>query len=359
MKNISIALVITLLSMGTKSQTKWMNPYPSGYINTKIYFNNESNGFLLNQNGDFYLTINSGNSWEFVSNFRGANTFSINDSIGIIPTLGGDIYVSKDNGRNWEKNSQNFGTLDNRFAEIINKDTLIIFKINYGASKYELYRSNNRGNTWQLINNNIPFTNRKFDFVTSQIGYSTAADGIYKTSDGGISWQKKYSISSSAGFTCIKFYDSLVGFVYREIFGMLRTTDGGVTWEQKSTPSDRINDIFFVDQTTAFAVGDLGVVYKTTDGGNIWTYVSPTPRIYANDFYTLYFFNSNKGVVAGHRGRICFTSDGGISWRQQSPTHTDVTSVAFPTRDTGYLLLGIIFSKQQIKGKPGIRFHRK
>lgn len=351
MKNTSVLIVIILLSMQTISQTVWLNPYPSGYINTKIHFENENDGFLLNQNGDFYKTSNSGNSWNFSATFKGAYSFSIKDSTGIIPTLGGDIYITTDNGRSWEKKLQNFGVLDNHFAEIISKDTLLILKINYGASKYELYRSDNRGNTWQLINNNIPLANRKFDFVNSKIGYSTASDGIYKTADGGISWQKIYSISSSAGFTSIKFYNSLVGFVQREIFGMLRTTDGGITWEQKSTPQDRLNDIFFIDQTNAFAVGELGVVYKTADGGSTWTYISPNPRIYANDLYTLYFFNSSKGIVAGHRGQIYYTSDGGSSWRQQSPTYTNVTSVSFPAKDTGYFTTWNNIFKTTDKGK--------
>ena len=47
--------------------------------------------------------------------------------------------------------------------------------------------------------------------------------------------------------------------------------DGGQTWVTQSTnKEDILEDIFFLDASMGWAVGENGVILYTTDGGETW-----------------------------------------------------------------------------------------
>jgi photosystem II stability/assembly factor-like uncharacterized protein len=56
---------------------------------------------------------------------------------------------------------------------------------------------------------------------------------------------------------------------------LIRTADGGVTWDPVATPlaaSEHPNfwDLFFVDEFTAWVVGEEGTILTTSDAGTTW-----------------------------------------------------------------------------------------
>lgn len=79
-----------------------VKPQPSGFINTKIYFINDSTGYLMNYNGELFITRDTGDTWQLLKNFPTAKTFQIQDSAGVIPVYDGSLYISKDKGATWE-----------------------------------------------------------------------------------------------------------------------------------------------------------------------------------------------------------------------------------------------------------------
>lgn len=337
MKKQFLLFFVLLCHLLIFAQQKWLNPTPSGWINSKIKFVNANTGYLLNINGDLFLTTDTGNTWQNHGNFPGGQTFKIEQSTGIIPSSDSSIYISRDTGSTWFKTTGSPGTpLISNWCDIIGTDTIFVLKSvnNFVAA---LYKSVNRGDSWELINNNIDqFYNTSIDFITSQIGYALKPGGIYKTSDGGVSWQQLYNVSSSANVICMKFYDTLRGVAYRELTGMLRTIDGGLNWAVSNQVVDDIHDIFYTDPLNLFAAGDDGVVYKSADGGSTWTWISPSGRIDAYDLYSQFFFTANDGFITGHRGRLLRTRNGGISWEPHSPTYINVTSISFGNEFTGY-----------------------
>ncbi|RMI02884.1 MAG: choice-of-anchor D domain-containing protein, partial [Calditrichaeota bacterium] len=76
-----------------------------------------------------------------------------------------------------------------------------------------------------------------------------------------------------------------------------------------------INNVYFVNTTTGYAVADDGLVLITTDGGQTWTQsyigvaVSLKSVIVVND--TIW--------VAGANGHICYSIDGGGTWIPANP----------------------------------------
>ncbi|NIQ57153.1 MAG: hypothetical protein GWN71_28385, partial [Gammaproteobacteria bacterium] len=48
---------------------------------------------------------------------------------------------------------------------------------------------------------------------------------------------------------------------------IFRTEDGGATWEHQASPQSPLNDVAFADATTAVAVGQSGAIIRSEDGG--------------------------------------------------------------------------------------------
>lgn len=85
----------------------------------------------------------------------------------------------------------------------------------------------------------------------------------------------------------------------------------------------RINDIYFINTTTGFAVGgsryDEGYILKTNDGGNTWKKIDSLQihnkkNIHLQTLNSIDFLNEKVGEVVGHGGKILRTEDGGENW---------------------------------------------
>jgi len=137
---------------------------------------------------------------------------------------------------------------------------------------------------------------------------------------------------------------------------ILSTTDGGRTWRRQVNPVGPIGLLDFVNRDDGWALGDTtrgqatGTIIRTTDGGRHW-HVVPEPRIGGRPYtLTRVRFASRAfgaGVAApgpnaydgspGSRGRALLTVDGGHTW-QALPTPTDVSSLCFVDRTTGWAI---------------------
>lgn len=309
------------------AQWQWLNPTPSGHVNKKLTFINNDTGYLFNQGGDLFRTGNGGVNWQLVQNFPNTFYMDLAFSTGVITGWSNSLYISSDNGLTWESKSP--ATIGNiTKVDIISRDTILIM-----TDQSKLYKSNNRGSNWAAVNFNSGI--KCVDFVNSKLGFLSNHEGIYRTTDGGINWQRVYTVNTSALVLTIKFYNTLIGFAYRDGSEMLKTVDGGTTWTSTYLGDD-MNDIFFVDQTNAYAVGEDGAMYRTVNGGTSWTWVGDGPRTYAHDLFSQYFFNASTGFVVGHRGRILKTTNGGVTWQKFSPTYIDVGEISFGSNNTGY-----------------------
>jgi len=76
-----------------------------------------------------------------------------------------------------------------------------------------------------------------------------------------------------------------------------------------------LNQIQFVDNTIAYAVGD-GVVIKSLDGGLTWVRINTSSNM---NFTTIYFVNASIGYLGGNDQYYSYlfrTVDGGLTWQQ-------------------------------------------
>ncbi len=103
---------------------------------------------------------------------------------------------------------------------------------------------------------------------------------------------------------------------------ILRTIDGGSKWGRiYKNPYYRFFDIYFTDETNAWAVGEeissgAGIVYRYQY--NYWS----LQRISGTLLRFVNFVNSQNGWVIGNNGIILNSTNGGNSWEEQN-SNTD------------------------------------
>ena len=122
-------------------------------------------------------------------------------------------------------------------------------------------------------------------FVDINTGYACAASSrIYKTIDGGASWNLMESSSKPRFSFTLHFIDEQTGFVGNHIYGsslyndkasIYKTEDAGITWVETEIPElHMILKISFADQNNGWAIGggpEYGKLIYTQNGGENWT----------------------------------------------------------------------------------------
>jgi photosystem II stability/assembly factor-like uncharacterized protein len=218
---------------------------------------------------------------------------------------------------------------------------------------------------WQTLSN-APSGTRNNDvyFVTPKMGWIVNGSGqIYKTPDGGASWQLQFQ-KSAAHFRSIGFTDSLRGwagnvgvneFGATDSSALYQTKDGGASWMPVNSfigPAPRgLCGMNVVNDSVICAVGRVrgpSFFARTTDGGKTWT--SKDMNAYAAGLIDVYFFHPDSGFAVGltnvnhesSSGIILFTADGGATWEPRFVTTRTgewCWKISFPSRRVAYVSL--------------------
>jgi photosystem II stability/assembly factor-like uncharacterized protein len=99
---------------------------------------------------------------------------------------------------------------------------------------------------------------------------------VLRTVDGGANWKPVWTLTSdnvatSSAWLGLRSIHATDGQRARVVGGdgqLYETTDGGLTWaRQPTSTAATLWDIAWVDDNTAWVVGDGGVIFKTLTGG--------------------------------------------------------------------------------------------
>jgi photosystem II stability/assembly factor-like uncharacterized protein len=158
-------------------------------------------------------------------------------------------------------------------------------------------------------------------------------------------WFPLFSGTNSTLYSC-SFPNINTGYVVDYSGEFLKTTNGGLNWSINTyIANGHLTSVYFLDINTGYICGDSSVstgnlyfIIKTTNGGDSWSRLYQTSN---TSFNSIYFYDLNFGYTTTWIG-ILRTSNGGVNWSQILINVYPVTSIFFPTSDTGYLTLGTV-----------------
>ncbi len=147
-------------------------------------------------------------------------------------------------------------------------------------------------------------------FLDDQMGLLCKQRKIYRTTDGGNTWNFVYE----SRFFVQKMRANFNGFVVGiNAFDIVYSSDFGQTWTQTEFPIDEhINDVSLLDNGVVFVGADMGVFMRSEDGGLSWNARRFTSQ---ENVEQIYFMSENTGFVQGFSSSFTlFTEDGGENW---------------------------------------------
>ena len=237
----------------------------------------------------------------------------------------------------------------------VTKDSSYIFAVFMGAG---VMRSSDGGDTWEYANQGLLGYTIAIASGPDGALYVADADGVYKSTDFGQTWEKIFDIQNAKVIAIKPSGEIFVGIWGG---GVYRSTDGGRTWQA-------VNNGLTDKDVTSMVInskGDIFVgtyrfgVFKSTDNGDSWhqiisglgdTYitglaVNSEDDIFAGTYIAgVYRLASNAsrwdslGLPGGISGigvtsnGYLFVGQGGKVYRSSYPTKVEVKKIGVPVK---------------------------
>ena len=160
------------------------------------------------------------------------------------------------------------------------------------------------GKNWNLIKYPFDQTAAAIFFLDSDHAWaSTTGASFYRTTDGGLNWEKVQTKLPEDVFRSMFFTGPNEGWVVGRSGRIAKTTDSGRTWRKMYEIKDqfKMHDVFFTDRSHGWVVGDEGAILYTPDAGESWIDVgAPLPARLMN----VVFLNGRTGWAVGLSGVV-------------------------------------------------------
>ena len=350
-----------------------------------ITFVNSNTGYMTSSSGVVQKTADGGNTWAPIGTYTDGSVTRIyftDEKNGYILSgfNGSTLYKTIDGGQKWTAEPGASGTLLGlAYSKVSNKYCIVGHGTGLGSTAEQ-------SRTILLKDGAGPWTTRsimgegdyyRVHFFDNKVGYVFGSANL-KTNDGGINWEKMNVISDSYNSVRSSFFiDKNIGF-YGDLYNLYKTVDGGATWV-KRTPAEYSNayKIYFINDKVGFVTNHT-YIFKTTDGGDSWSKMALNEggagvwdlqfldgqngfaltygKLYKTTdqgkswsgsvvpgepfMRTLYFFDSQTGLIGANDGKLFRTTDGGSTWtRIISQIRLHFVALSFSDKLHGYGLV--------------------
>ncbi|MGH8157402.1 MAG: WD40/YVTN/BNR-like repeat-containing protein [Rhodanobacter sp.] len=264
---------------------------------------------------------------------------------------GNGVYRSADGGRTW----QHAGLADTRHIGAIlvdpqHPDTVLVGALgHYYGPNHErgVFRSTDGGKSWKqtlFVDADTGIVDMAADPANPAVIYAAAwqvrnypwlsyfqpnagpGSGVYKSSDGGISWQRigghgwptgdlaRIGLATASGG---RVYAVVNDATAKNQSGLYRSDDGGATWQASSHEGWLANDYFSritVDPANRDRLYSAGQsIRRSDDGGKTWEVFKGAPG--GDDYHDLWINpkDTQRMITASDQGAVV-SVNGGQSW---------------------------------------------
>ena len=273
--------------------------------------------------------------WRMIGPFRGGRTRAVagvpqQPNVFYVGAVDGGVWKSTDYGRTWtaifdQEPTQSVGAIavapsDPRIVYVASGEGLLRPDLSIGDG---IYRSTDSGKTWTHLGlregQQIPALvvdphdpDRLFAAVFGHPYGPSKERGIFRSTDGGATWQKVLSAGDATGGSDVELDPANSDVVYASLWqarlgpgeddnsyegsggGLFKSTDGGTTWKKltKGLPQDlvqinvtvaasqpsRLYATLSTTEPSSYGSGEGLGFYRSDDAGESWSRVTTDPR---------------------------------------------------------------------------------
>jgi len=295
---------------------------------------------------------------------------------------GGGVWKTTDYGVSWKNVSDGFFATGSIGAIRVVQSNPNIVYVGTGSDGLRsnvitgkgVYKSVDAGKTWEYIGlkevGQIGAVEIHPDdpntVLVAAIGqaFQTTQDrGVYKTTDGGGSWDKVFYLSDSVGAVDLEFAPDNPNVIYASMWraerkpwtiisggfqsgGIYKSTDGGTNWSKKTSglPGGLIGKIDLAvsaaDPQRLYAIVEApekqGGLFRSDDQGETFTQVSDRKELVNRPFYYCNVDSNplNADMVISNANPAMISRDAGVSWTKITPPHGDNHDIWINPSDT-------------------------
>lgn len=188
----------------------------------------------------------------------------------------------------------------------------------------------------------------------ASVAWSSGVWGtVLRTIDGGHTWSQAWNGSSALHIYNIEGVNSDIALVAglegsiaesTHVAFIFRTEDGGATWQETfRQPLGWVSDITMFDMTRGISIGDpvddVWTILVTSDGGRTWSPTPDAPSANANEGLStksVFWLTDSIGWFGTSLARMFHTTNGGTTWEVETiPSLLSVQSLAFDLSGVG------------------------
>ncbi len=320
-------------------------------------------------------SLYEGLDYRLVGPYRGGRSAAVTGVPGkpllyYMGTTGGGVWRTKDGGQSWSNLSDGYfgGSIgavavsewDNNVIYVGGGEKTIRGNVSHG---YGMWKSTDAGKTWKSIGlgdsrhiSRIRIHPRNPDLVyASVMGHLAGPNeerGVYRSKDGGDTWENILYVSDEAGAMDLVMDPSNPRVLYASMWefyrspyemssggensGLHRSTDGGDTWEELTNqdnglPGGTIGIIGVAispvnaDRVWAIIEHEDGGVYRSDNGGESWRRINTDRNLRQRAWYytRIYAGTQDEDDVWVLNVGLWHSKDGGSEYERVRTPHGD------------------------------------
>ena len=313
--------------------------------------------------------------WRLVGPYRGGRVMTVsgvsgNNRLYYMGATGGGVWKTEDAGISWQNISDKYFNVGTIGALAVSLSDPNVIYVGTGEKSIRgvttgsgdgVYKSTDAGRTWshiglpnagQISRIKIHPTNPDIAYVgvQGQIWGPSQERGVYRTKDGGTTWEQVLKVDAQTGATDLRMDPTNPRILYAAMWehgrrpwyvlsggtagGIFKSTDAGDTWSKLTNGLPELIGKIGVDVSASnpdrlYAIVEAmpgeGGLYRSDDGGASWQLKNKSRILWTRSWYYMHIAADpvDENIVYVLNAPFMKSIDGGVTFERKRTPHGD------------------------------------